>query len=334
MKAAFLYGIKDLRISDIDERKPKEGEIAIRVLYSLTCGTDLKTYERGHPYIVYPRILGHEYVGEIIAKGEGVKDFEIGDIVAGANSAPCFDCFYCKRNKFNLCENLKDSLLGFTKDGSFSEYMIIPSKIVKTNLFRIEDKEYKKYAALEPLACVVHGWNLLGQQDFENVLIIGSGPIALLHAQMAKRRSKNVILIGKHEERLKKARELGIEVHDLEKEKEIDKKFELVIEAVGKQDAWEMAFNYVEKGSTVLFFGGLKYGSKVLFDAYKIHYEEIKLLGSFHHDPKSVKEAFELIRNGIINVPLLITSERRLEELKEALEDMAKGKEMKVGIIP
>jgi len=338
MKAALLKAIREIKIEEKEIPKPKNGELLIKVLYSLTCGTDLKAYERGHPYIKYPRIIGHEYVGEVIEKGSDVKNFEIGEIVTGANSAPCMNCYYCKKGNYNLCENLKDTLIGFTLDGSFAEYMIIPKRIVELNLFKIKEKNYKKYASLEPLACVVHAWNLLKVNDDDEVLIIGSGPIALLHAQLALSFTKKVHLLGKHESRLKLAKMLGVKVYDYEEYKDEIARlkegegYDIVIEAVGTIEAWNIAFELVRKGGSLVYFGGLKAGTQINLDAYKIHYGELKILGSFHHDPNSVKKAFELIKKNKVNTEMLITSERKVDELEQALLSMAKGEDMKVGI--
>ncbi len=334
MKAALLYGIRDIRIEEKEIPKIKEGEVLVKIRYALTCGTDLKAYERGHPYIKYPIILGHEYVGEVVEVGKEVEGLERGDLITSANSAPCYDCFYCKKNLYNLCERLKENLIGFTINGSFAEYMVVPERILRVNTYKIKETNFRKYASLEPLACVVHSWNLIKVGENDEVLIIGSGPIAILHAQIALNHSKKVTLIGKHESRLKIARKLGIEVLDLEQIRTKENEYDVVIEAVGSIEAWNMAFDFVRKGGTVLFFGGLSAGSKVCFDAYKIHYGEVKLLGSFHHEPNSVKKAFEMIEKNMVNTELIITSERKLEEIGKAFEDMANGKDMKVGILP
>ena len=340
MKAALLKNIRKIEVADISIPEPKEDEILIKVVYSLTCGTDLKAYERGHPYIKYPIVLGHEYVGDIVRKGKDVKEFEIGDIVAGVNSAPCFNCFYCKKFQYNLCENIEDVLLGFKLNGCFAEYMIIPSRIVKVNLFKIEEKDFKKYAMLEPLACVVHGVNILKIQENENVLIIGSGPIGILLAQVCKNITRDVFLLAKHINRIKIAEKLGIKTINVEEnyEEEIKKitnnyGFDAVIEAVGTLEAWNLAFKFVRKGGKLMYFGGLKKGTKISLDAYKIHYGELKIFGSFHHDPASVKEAYNFIKQNKIQVQSLITEEMKLENIEKALLSMAEGKNMKVGII-
>jgi Threonine dehydrogenase and related Zn-dependent dehydrogenases len=340
MKAALLKGVRNIEVTDIDVPEPKPDEILIKILYSLTCGTDLKAYERGHPYIKYPVVLGHEYVGEIVKKGRDVKNFEIGEIVTGANSAPCFNCFYCNKAQYNLCENIEDVLIGFKLNGCFSEYMIVPGRIVKVNLFKVEEKDFKKYAMLEPLACVIHAVNILHIQENENVLIIGSGPMGILLSQVCKNITNQVFLLGKHMARIKIAERLGIKTINIEENYEEEVKritsdygFDVVIEAVGTLDAWNLAFKLVRKGGKLMYFGGLKRGLEINLDAYKIHYGEIKIFGSFHHDPNSVKEAYNIIKQNKIQIQSLITEEMKLPDIEKALLSMAEGKNMKVGIV-
>lgn len=338
MKAAVLYKPGDLRIEDVKEPRIKEGEILIKVLYSLTCGTDLKAYERGHALIKYPVILGHEYVGEVIENKSDNKELKEGDIITGANSAPCYNCYYCRKKDYSLCENLHEIILGIAKNGSFSEYMVIPNRIAKYNIYKIYEKDFKRYASLEPLACVIHGWKYLKVNENDNIIVIGSGPIGILHAFLAKLHTPNVILLGKHKERIDLIRSMGIKVLDYEEySNNLDKlkneyKFDVSIEAVGTKDTWNLAFDLVRKGGTVLLFGGLGPNASVTFDSTKIHYGELKILGSFHHDPESVKNAYEIIKEKKIPVEKLVTSEVKLDQLESALINMAKGKDMKVGI--
>jgi Threonine dehydrogenase and related Zn-dependent dehydrogenases len=338
MRAAVLYKPRELRIEDVDYPNINEGEILVKVLYSLTCGTDLKTYERGHALIKYPVIIGHEYVAEVIRNKSENKEIKEGDIITGANSAPCFNCYFCIKKEYSLCENLNDMILGLTRNGSFSEYMVIPNRISKYNVYKVYEKDYKKYASLEPLACVIHGWKFLKAKDDDNILIIGSGPIGILHACIASFYTKNVILLGKHKERLDLIKSIGIKTlnydeykNNLENLKK-GNRFDIVIEAVGTKESWNLAFDLVRKGGTVLLFGGLGPNSTITFDATKIHYGEVKIIGSFHHDPDSVKKAYELIKERKIPIEKLITSEVELDKLEEALISMANGKDMKVGV--
>ena len=156
MKAAMYYGIGDVRYEEVDIPEIGPGELLIKVGTALTCGTDVKTYKRGHPLLIkhIPSLFGHEYAGTIEAVGEGVEDFKVGMRVVATNSAPCGECFYCKRDMPNLCTWSKDNLV----NGAFAEYIRVPEAIVRWNTHQIPDSlSFRDAAITEPLACVVHG---------------------------------------------------------------------------------------------------------------------------------------------------------------------------------
>ncbi len=113
MMAAMYYGIGDVRFEETDVPEIGPGELLIKVGTALTCGTDVKTYKRGHPLLIrnVPALFGHEYAGTVEEVGEGVDGFEPGMRVVATNSAPCGDCFFCKRDRPNLCQQLKNTLV-------------------------------------------------------------------------------------------------------------------------------------------------------------------------------------------------------------------------------
>lgn len=130
--------------------------------------------------------MGHEFAGTITAVGAGVEKFKVGMKVVSANSAPCNKCFYCLRHQPNLCEHLDESIVGFTWPGAYAEYVRLPERIVLQNTFQVpEGVPLESVASLEPLACVVHGWDLVDPVPGGVVVIIGGGPIGMLHAQLA-----------------------------------------------------------------------------------------------------------------------------------------------------
>src|SRR5213596_2683714 len=154
MKAAVLYGKESVRIEHVPEARLEPGEVRLRIEAALTCGTDLKVFKRGYHarMIVPPAVFGHELAGDVVAVGEGVTQFSIGDRVVAANSAPCNDCFFCRRGLENLCEDL------LFNNGAYAEYIRIPARIVERNTYRIPEKSsYQDAALVEPLACVMRG---------------------------------------------------------------------------------------------------------------------------------------------------------------------------------
>src|ERR687889_2800819 len=174
MMAAVLYGKEHLQVEPVAVPTIDHGDILVRVKVALTCGTDVKVFRRGYHarMIVPPAVFGHELAGDVVAVGEGVKKFSIGDRVVAANSAPCDECFFCKRGLQNLCEDL------LFNNGAYAEYIRIPSRIVKRNMYEIPHQiSYQDAALIEPLACVMRGLEETQVRPGDNVAIIGLGPI-------------------------------------------------------------------------------------------------------------------------------------------------------------
>jgi L-iditol 2-dehydrogenase len=158
-----------------------KGEILVKVGAALTCGTDVKTYRRGHPVLIkkIPSGFGHEFAGTVAKVADGVENVKVGDRVVCANSAPCGHCFYCKRGEYNLCENL--DLL----NGAYAEYIVVPERIVQKNTIILPDTlPFHKAAFAEPLANVVHGVERTDIKAGDTVGIIGIGPIGLMFARL------------------------------------------------------------------------------------------------------------------------------------------------------
>lgn len=157
MRAAVYLGPEKIEMRTVSIPKPAAGEILVKVRAATTCGTDVKTYRRGHPKFPPPFIFGHEFGGDIVKVGEGVKQLRVGMRVTANVFAECGECFYCKHGQGNICTNLVYNF------GAFAEYMIIPEPIVRRTTFEIPiDIPYAHAALLEPLVTVVHGWHKVG----------------------------------------------------------------------------------------------------------------------------------------------------------------------------
>ena len=345
MLAVRFYKPGELRVEQVPIPKPGPGELVVKNAVALTCGTDVKMYRRGHPLAKPPQVIGHEFAGTIAAVGMGVDRFKLGMKVVSVNSAPCGKCFYCLKHQPNLCERLDENIVGFTLPGAYAEYVRIPERIVSQNTFQVPDGvALESAASLEPLACVVHGWDLVDQVTGGIVVIIGGGPIGLLHAQMARvNGARSVALCDVVQERLDEAKKIGVDttinstgenltdrVLDLSNGRGAD----LVVEAVGRRETWEAAPTLTRKGGTVLLFGGCSSGTTVSFEAERIHYGELHLQGVFHHTPSAVERAFRLIVSGQILIKPLISHEMPLEDAAEALELMGSGKALKIALRP
>lgn len=337
MLTFFLIKPGHLELKELKRPEPSEGEVLIKIKAALTCGTDLKAFLRGHPMIPMPGVFGHEFSGIIEDVGKGVKNFKKADEIMAVHSAPCLNCIYCKRRLYNLCENLMNTKVL----GAFSEYLLLPSHIVKQNLFlKPPNISFEEAAFLEPLSCVVHSVKKVDVKKDDKVLIIGAGPIGLLHISLLKLKGAKVLITALEPERLDLAKRLGAdiavppsELQNAIKEFTNNIGMDLVFECTGQISVWESTINYVRKGGTIVLFGGVKKGLKVTYDTYKLHYEELTIKGVFHFTPQDVKEAYRLLKDTISVIPL-ISGSFSLKELPIALKRLSEGKGIKYAIIP
>ena len=198
--------------------------------------------------------------------------------------------------------------------------------------------DFRDAAFLEPLSCVVHGLGLLPSLSGK-VAILGSGPIGLLHLQAVKglEASSHITVFDPHHEKLEKAASLGADEVVPASSDVWDRysgRFDLVIESVGRVEAWEKAVHLVDKGGTVLFFGGCPKDTKLMLDTYKTHYGELRLYGSFHHTPRDVKKALEMIVSGRLRLREILSHEERLDRIVEAYQMLNRGEAVKIHIRP
>ena len=343
MKAIMFYAPKDIRFEEVNVPEPNEGEVLVKVEAALTCGTDVKTFRRGHPVLIKktPSGFGHEFSGTIAKLGENVEGFNIGDRVVAANSAPCGECFFCRKGEENLCENLE--LL----NGAYAQYILIPKNIVQKNLIKIpENLPFKLAAFTEPLSNVVHGISRTPINKGDTVGVIGIGPIGLMFCALAKLKGAKVIAMGRNPLKLKLAKEFAHadEVIDLKKYDdpteiilsmtEEKRGLDVAIECVGLPEIWESMFKLVRRGGCVHLFGGCASGTSVNIDTKRLHYDEVNIISVFHHTPKYFREALNLIATKQVDVEKLITKTMPLKYTKRALEMQQNGEAIKVLIEP
>lgn len=344
MLAAMFYAPRDIRLEQRPVPRPEAGEILLEVAAATTCGTDVKTYLRGHPLLFRqtPAGFGHEVAGVVAATGPGVTQCTEGDAVVVANSAPCQQCFYCRRGRFSLCEDL------LLLNGAYAEFLLVPERIVRQNLYRLAPRTPFIAAALtEPLACALHGVDASEIAPGNTVVILGSGPLGLLLTALARLKDARTIITGRGAERLALARHFGADVvidvgqmslqEQLEavlQETEAKRGAGVVIEAVGLPETWEMAARIARPGGLVNFFGGCPSGSRVSLETRPIHYSELTLKGVFHHTPAYFSRALELIEGHHIDVEALVTARYPLASVLEVMELLVRKQGVKYALIP
>lgn len=343
MTAAVLHGREDLRIEQVPMPKAGTGEIVVRVHAALTCGTDLKVYRRGyHAKMLKPPIpFGHELAGTVHQVGRSIAVFRPGDRVVALNSAPCGECYYCRHDQENLCDNL------LFNNGAYAEYLLIPARIVAKNTLRIPPGVSFEHAALtEALACVVHGLEECQPRSGDTVAVIGAGPIGLMFMNLAQLAGLRVIAVVKRDEQVEAARRFGASevvqinavpdpiaaVRALTPHR---RGVDIAVEAVATPLAWQWAVDMVRKGGTVNFFGGCAAGTKVELDTNRLHYNNITLRASFHHTPAAARKAFDLIVSGKFRCSDTITSRAPLSDLNRVFRRlMNRAGDIKTAIIP
>lgn len=342
MRATRFYGPEDLRLESVQIPDIGPGEMLIKVQTALTCGTDFKAYRQGHPVMLgekYPTAFGHECSGVVEKVGAGITSFKPGMSVVSANSAPCGICRFCKKNRPNLCENLE------FLNGAFAEFIKVPTSIVSKNTYLIPQNLSFKHAAItEPFACAVHAYHRLGIDPEDTVVILGCGMMGLLFTSVAIHHGASIIAVGRNEEKLLIAKKMGAKtilnvknianpvqaVLDLTDGYGAD----FVIEAVGKTQAWEDAFQMTAKGGTVCFFAGCKKGSTFALNTYRTHYEEVTAMGIFHHTPMYFQRALQYLEQGVLSPDLLITEEISLDQIPQLFKNKSESSPFKTAVLP
>lgn len=329
MKAAVLHGKEDVRVEEVAPPPLQPGEVRIQIECALTCGTDLKVFKRGYhaKMIVPPAVFGHELAGVI--QEANIGGWPAGERVVVANSAPCGDCFYCRNNQENLCDDL------LFLNGAYAESIVVPARLVAKNLLRLQPgTSFRDAALVEPLACVVQGVEDTKLSRGQRVLVVGAGPIGLMFVALAGHLGCDVTVAGRRPARLRAASGLGArrvidigEGHHLVEtiRAAVREPFDAVIEAVGKPEVWEAAVELVRKGGTVNFFGGCPAGTTVTLDTGRLHYSNLALLASFHHTPHSIRRALRFIEAGVVRAADFVDGECELSRLPDLFKSMAAG---------
>ena len=344
MLAAMFYAPMDIRLEERPIPQVGPGEVLLKVAAATTCGTDVKTYRRGHPLLFHnpPAGFGHEVAGIVAATGTGVTQCCEGDAIVVANSAPCFQCFYCRRGRYSLCEDL------LLLNGAYAEYLLVPERIVRHNLYRLPAETPFTAAALtEPLACALHGIDASEIVRGDTVAILGAGPLGLLLVALAKLRGAHVILTGRGSERLALAERFGadivIDVDCLSLQEQCEavltqtegkRGADVVIEAVGTPETWIVAANMVRSGGLVNFFGGCPSGTQVVLETQSLHYNELTIRGVFHHTPAYFAQALDIIIGHHIDVEALITEKVPLSSLLMVFDRLCHKQGIKYALIP
>ena len=358
MLAARLHGKRDLRVEDVPRPSVGPDEVLLRVRSASICGTDIRMFEngRGKGPNLPPLILGHEMSGQIAAVGSGLQAamnrgfetskggsvFREGMRVAVAPNTGCGVCDLCVSGNTHLCRYY--TAFGIHIDGGFAEYARIPAGFVRQgNVVEIaEAVSFEEAALAEPLSCVYSAFERSGLRPGEAVLVIGAGPIGLMHAKLARLGGASKVMVNDLDQaRLSQCRRIDAsfitlggqnlkeQVHDLTHGRGAD----VCIVACASPAAQEESIELAAVNGRVIFFGGLPADSPpVRIDSNRIHYRQLTVTGTTRASIAQYRKALELVANRLIELKDLISTVCSIRQCPQAIENAAKGTGLKTVI--
>lgn len=346
MRAAFLTGPEQLEVREApDPTVPSDG-LLLRVMACGVCGSDLRRWRQGPLPVAGDQIPGHEVSGVVEAIGSQVTRFRVGDRLALAPDVHCGQCYYCRRGRYNLCDDLR--IVGITAGyaGGFAERMVLTGEILERGIVHPlpESLSFVEGALAEPLSSVLAAHHMTGTTVGDRVVIIGAGPIGCLHIAVARRRGARVLIAQRSAPR----RALAARFHP---DEIVDPTEQDLVEAVKEWTGGlgadiaicanpvaatqEQAVRLVRKGGQVVLFGGLPRANPMTtLDGNRIHYGEIVVLGAFSYHPSMHELALRMMAEGIVAADDIVTHTYGLEETPEAFGTAARGDGLKVMVRP
>jgi L-iditol 2-dehydrogenase len=307
-------------------------QVMLKVSACAVCGYDVRVFRNGHRKVSPPVILGHELCGHIqsdVTVGNGLT-INAGSRVAVCPLIPCLHCPYCHAGDYNLCVNLKE--IGSTSDGGFAQYVAIPEQMIRIGgLVPVPDNLTDEEAALlEPLACCLNSFSrMLPVAKQSSVVIIGDGPMGLIHLQLFKRLSSSrVAIVGKVPSRMEKSRAMGADAVFAYSSETVADVLDFagsssvagaVVVATSNPVAFDLATKVAGKNSKINIFAGMPSGQTFLLDVNWLHYNQISITGSFSSTPKMLEEATRIAADKAIDLSAIITHKYSLSEIEKAI---------------
>jgi L-iditol 2-dehydrogenase len=330
MKAAILEDLNSIVVREVPMPVAGKGEMLLKVKSCAVCGSDVRIFHHGNPRVVPPVIIGHEVAGEVVAVGEGVDSFKVGDRVAIGADVPCGKCETCKQGFGNNCAI--NYAIGYQYSGGFCEYMLLNETTVSFGpVHKIPDGvSYDAAALAEPLACAINGFEVGRVTPGSSLLIVGAGPIGCMMIELARHWGvTNVIMAQRGKARLEIARQFGADAYICTSDEDLvtrsreltgGKGPDCVITSCGSVEVHEQAIEAVAQRGCVNLFGGLAKGTRNMSVASNtIHYKECLVTGSHGSTPRQHKMALDFIARGYVNTEKYITHHFSLDDIEQAL---------------
>jgi len=345
MKAVVLNGPNEFFPAEIEKPVIGEDEILLEMKRAAICGTDIRILEgKKTKDVRYPSVIGHEMCGIIAEVGSQVKGFSVGEKISVANVIPCGNCHSCLTGRENACMNR--TALGYQYDGGFAEYIRIPASCIAAgNLVKLpESVSFTAGALIEPLSCCIRGLKNAGTGFNDTVLVVGAGPIGLMHVQLANIAGASKVIVSEpNAYRREKALEVGATmVVDPTQEDlaAIIKKetngigVDVIMVAIGVPALVNSTLKLCRKGGTVCLFAGFAGTGECTIEVNTIHYNEINVCGSTAYKRSDYLAAAEMVKTGKIDLDKIATHVFKLDDFQEAYEVCKSGVGLKIMIEP
>ena len=329
------YPQKGLWLEEVPEPKVGPNDVRIKIHKTAICGTDLHIYnwdEWSQKIIQTPRIIGHEYVGEIAELGENVKGWEIGQMVSGEGHIVCGRCRNCLAGNGHLC---KDTVgVGVNRDGAFAEYLVIPQENVRPCEPGVP---LEMYSIFDPFGNAVHtalSFDLTG----EDVLITGAGPIGIMAAAVCKHvGARRVVITDINDARLELAKKLGIQ-HRVNTAKEdlsaimetlnIREGFDVGLEMSGSEIAMNTMIDHMIHGGRIALLGLLKSDAKI--DWSKVIFNGLTIKGIYGRQMHETWYKMSAMLQSGLDIAPIITHRMDVRDYEEGFAAMNSGRSGKV----
>ncbi|MGC5629081.1 zinc-binding dehydrogenase [Georgenia sp. Z1344] len=343
MRAVVLRGKGDVVLTDVETPRPGPGEVLLEVAANTVCGTDVRLV-RGEKDARPGVVLGHEAAGVVHEVGEGVSAVSVGDLVAVLPTISCGSCYFCRRDLEHHCEQAR--LFGYQVDGGLAEYQLVPADAVaRGNLVPAPAGTDPAHLALaEPLACVLNGLREYMVELGDTVVVMGAGPIGLLHVQVALLRgARNVVVTNRSAERRQVAFDMGATLALDPTTDDVDSEVraltdgrgaDVAVVSIGVPELFSEASRLVRIGGRVSAFAGFPKGGTAVIDPNDIHYGQLTVTGGSNCRRSDYHQAVDLLASGAIDGSRYVTHRFGLSDALDAIETTAQRGGIKVAVVP
>jgi len=344
MRAALMFGKNDLRVQDAPVPEIAEDELLLRTASAFICGTDLRILHNGRDDISpsRPRVLGHELSGVVARVGKAVRGLSEGERVAVAPNMGCCRCDLCASGNTHLCENYQ--AVGIHLNGGFAEYVRIPAAAWQQGnvILLPPEVSFEEAALAEPLSCVYSGFERCDVRLGDGVLIIGAGPIGIMHAKLARAAGASPIIVSDiNEKRLAVCRKLvdaisTVPPSDLKDHVRSVARggVDVCITACAAPESQVLAVELTGVNGRVCFFGGLpKNHGPVPLDTNLIHYKQLRVTGTTRARMRQFRKVIDLLARKLIDLSGIVTGRFPLDQIGRAMSLADNGAGLKNGIM-